>query len=245
MSTLAGGPRGLDPLLLHQSYQMNGGRLQGGHALSNHHADSPVSTKTLSDSNLGQAAEGMQLRSSRRRPRVPDWDSFYKNGQPREQEVIVIEDSPEPARDHALSDYSSIPNGLAAVSSSKKRKLDDTASQSTYSSRQVVNGSSSKGSPTESYRPADRDPHPTASLAHISTNDANSRTGLKRKRTRQNITNGVEPRKLRADGSRSVYGEYRGLGRRATKASDVAVRVVRDVSAIHIYNIWPFPLTSL
>ena len=157
----------------------------------------------------------------------------------------MIEDSPEPARDHALSDYSSIPNGLAAVSSSKKRKLDDTASQSTYSSRQVVNGSSSKGSPTESYRPADRDPHPTASLAHISTNDANSRTGLKRKRTRQNITNGVEPRKLRADGSRSVYGEYRGLGRRATKASDVAVRVVRDVSAIHIYNIWPFPLTSL
>jgi dual-specificity kinase len=210
------------------------------HALSHHNADSPLSS-TPSDTNQGPTAERMQLRSSRRRPRAPDWDSFYKNGVPVPQEVIVIEDSPEPPAKksgggHSLNGYQSSLNGLVAGNSNKKRKLDDTASHTTHSSHRAGNGTSSKDySPTESYRLADREPHPTSSLAQPPATAANGRAGLKRKRaTQQSATNGVDPKKLRVDGgSVGSHEEYRGPGRRVTKASDVNVRVVRDVSATH------------
>lgn len=261
MSTLAEGPRGLNHLLGHQSYQPNGMRHQI-HALSHHHApDSPLSSSTASDTNPGPAAERMQLRSSRRRLKQPDWDSFYKNGMPVPQEVIVIEDTPEPtannttattntATSHTLNDYQTALNGLATATSNKKRKLDDTASQATHGSHRAANGTSSKGSPTESYRLADRDPIPAdSSLTQARTNGTNGRAGLKRKRvTQPSSTSGIDPKKLRVDGSTgtaSSHAGYRGPGRRVTKAAEVNVRVVHDVSAFPTYSFLPSPNPGL
>lgn len=56
-----------------------------------------------------------------RSPRQPDWNSFYKNGLPKE--VIVIEDSPDPATSHTNSRPVLPPSATESrVSTARKRK---------------------------------------------------------------------------------------------------------------------------
>lgn len=159
--------------------------------------------------------EGRQLRSSQRKqPKAPDWASFYKNGPPKE--VIVIEDTPEPP-----ASQSNTVNGNsnhAALepqpgSASKKRKYDDTVSQASYKSRQPANGSSQ----------TDRE----TAVASIK-DDPTAQAGQKRKRVTAPSTNGSEKRRDVTIKANDI--EYRGLGKKATKASPVTVRAIPNVS---------------
>ena len=246
MSTVAQGPRGLNHLMGHQGYQTNGVH-QPAHPLSHNqtqtqtqHSDSPLSSSaTTSDANDTRTLlqpEGRQLRSSRRQ-HAPDWGTFYKNGVPRATEVIVIDDSPEPppppphARTRVNGNNHALPEPAAAGSASKKRKYDDTASQASYQNARHANGSSGKPSATDSYQ--DRDTL-YAPSANTSTDDSSIRAApAKRKRvTKAQPANGVSFKRQDTRVLRGDHVEYRGLGKRATKASPVSVR------AIHVS--WPW-----
>lgn len=243
MSALAEGPRGLNPLLSHQGYQTNGVH-HPAHPLSRHQTqthpqaqqtDSPLSSSAaISDANdtrLPPQSEGRQLRSSRREQKAPDWGSFYKNGVPRATEIIVIDDSPEPpappphARTRVNGHNPTIPDPADAGSGSRKRKFDDTASHTSYKTgQQHVNGSSQKNSTSGSYQDRDTLPAPSA---NTSTDDSSVRTGAKRKRvTKASTTNGVSLKRQDTRVLRGDHVEYRGLARKATKASPVSVRTI-------------------
>ena len=240
MSTVAQGPRGLNHLMGHQGYQTNGVH-QPAHPLSHNqtqtqtqHSDSPLSSSaTTSDANDTRTLlqpEGRQLRSSRRQ-HAPDWGTFYKNGVPRATEVIVIDDSPEPppppphARTRVNGNNHALPEPAAAGSASKKRKYDDTASQASYQNARHANGSSGKPSATDSYQ--DRDTL-YAPSANTSTDDSSIRAApAKRKRvTKAQPANGVSFKRQDTRVLRGDHVEYRGLGKRATKASPVSVRTI-------------------
>jgi dual-specificity kinase len=243
MSTLAEGARGLNHLLSHQGYQTNGVH-HPAHPLSHHQSqtqtqqtqqtDSPLSssaaTSDANHSHLLPQSEGRQLRSSRRQQKAPDWGSFYKNGVPRATEIIVIDDSPEPpappphARTRVNGHNHALPDSAVAVPTSRKRKFDDTTSQASYKNGQNVNGSSQKHSTSGSYQDRDTLPAPSA---NTSTDDSSIRAGPKRKRlTKASATNGVSLKRQDTRVLRGDQVEYRGLGRKATKASPVSVRTI-------------------
>jgi len=238
MSTLAEGPRGLNHLLNHQGYPTNGVH-HPAHPLSHHQTqtqqtDSPLSSAAAtSDAHHGRylpQPEGRQLRSSRRQEKAPDWGSFYKNGVPRATEIIVIDDSPEPpaAPPHAQVRVNghnhALPEIPGAGSSSRKRKYEDTASQASYRDGQYVNGSSHQHSASGSYQ--DRATLP-AGPASTSTDDSSARAGPKRKRvTKAQPANGVGLKRQDTRVLRGDQADYRGLGKKATKASAVSVRAV-------------------
>ncbi|KAH8909566.1 kinase-like protein [Coniochaeta sp. PMI_546] len=176
--------------------------------------------------------EGRQLRSSRRQQKAPDWGSFYKNGVPRATEIIVIDDSPEPpappphARTKVNGHNHALPDSATAGSASKKRKFDDTASQASYKNGQNIHESSQKDSTSSSYQDRDTLPAPSA---NTSTDDSSIRAGTKRKRvTKAPATNGAGFKRQDTRVLRGDQVEYRGLGRKATKASAVSVRTIHD-----------------
>ncbi|KAM3521407.1 hypothetical protein NHJ13051_006251 [Beauveria bassiana] len=84
----------------------------------------------------------------RRRPREPDWNSFYKNGLPKE--VIVIEDSPDPAPSHAPT-RAVLPDPAAenGLSSARKRKAPERSDVGSVGNI-TTNGSSIYSSHSES-----------------------------------------------------------------------------------------------
>lgn len=239
MSTLAEGPRGLNHLLSHPGYQTNGvhhpGQPRSHHQTqTQQHSDSPLSSiAATSDSNhsrMRPQPEGRQLRSSGRQQKEADWDSYYKNGKPPDTEVIVIDDSPEPppAPPHAQTRVNgrgrALPESAAAGAASRKRKYEDTASQASYRTGQYANGSSQKHSTSGSYQ--DRDTLPAAS-ANTSTDDSSVRARPKRKRVADAPPS--DEARLKRQDTRVLRGdqaEYRGLVRKATKASAVSVRTV-------------------
>ncbi|KAB5570299.1 kinase-like domain-containing protein [Coniochaeta sp. 2T2.1] len=234
MSTLAEGPRGLNHLLSHQGYQPNGIH-HPAHPLSHHQTqtqahqaqqaqqtDSPLSSSAM---NSAAQSEGRQLRSSRRQQKAPDWGTFYKNGVPRATEIIVIDDSPEPP---APPPHSQIwVNGSRdappdTTAAGKKRKFDDTASQASYRNGPYTNGSSKQHSTSGSYQ--DRDTH-AAPSANTSTDDSSYRPGPpKRKKIAK-----AQPTSIKRQDTRVMRGhdvEYKGLGKKPTKASTVSVRSI-------------------
>jgi dual-specificity kinase len=248
MSTLAQGPRGLNHLLSHQGYQTNGVH-HPAHPLSHYQnqtdtqqSDSPLSSiATTSDANHSRMLpqpEGRQLRSSRRQQRAPDWGSFYKNGVPRATEVIVIDDSPEPpappphSQTGVNSNNHTLPASAAAGTAGRKRKYEDTASQSSYQNgTRYASGSSRKHSTPDSYQDGDTLYVPSA---NTSTESSSIRAAPKRKRvTKAQPTGSVSFKRQDTKVLRGDHAEYRGLGRKATKASPVSVR------AIHAS--WPRP----
>jgi dual-specificity kinase len=176
------------------------------------------------------------LRSSRRQQHAPDWGSFYKNGVPRATEVIVIDDSPEPAaalppqppphaRTRLNGDTHTLPGSAAAGSAGRKRKYDDTASQASYQNARHANDSTRRPSATNSYQ--DRDTL-YAPSTNTSTDDSGNRAAPpKRKRvTKTQYTNGVGLKRQDTRVLRGDHVEYRGLGKRVTKASAVSVRAI-------------------
>ncbi|KAH9903528.1 protein kinase-like domain-containing protein [Xylariomycetidae sp. FL2044] len=172
----------------------------------------------------------------RRRSKGPDWNSFYKNGLPKE--IIVIDDSPDPDQNPSASASSRTYTTVAVMGSAteptprhvtKKRRKDDVhRPNGAHDTR--ANGAQNYASNTGSTS-ADRTAsaqHTTAptSLGSLSSNgqyeyDAASHTGQKRKRTRQQIAQ---------ETLNGTYATYRPPQKPVKKAPEVKVRQVDDRS---------------
>ncbi|SPO01094.1 probable dual specificity tyrosine-phosphorylation-regulated kinase 2 [Cephalotrichum gorgonifer] len=191
-------------------------------------------------------------RPMRQRSREPDWNSFYKNGLPKE--IIVIDDTPEPEAGTADPNQPShhIVNGAAnayvngngngsgppaaaARPAAKKRKRDEEAvnidrghhySQkygTSHPSTPHMNGSASGSIST------DRTTVQTAAATSLSSNSAydyDVQLGNKRKRTRQQVANEAKRREVDLLGD--AYISYKPPPHPPKKAGDVPVRVAHD-----------------
>jgi dual-specificity kinase len=176
----------------------------------------------------------------RRRSREPDWNTFYKNGLPKE--IIVIDDTPEPERPNAATAAAqTLANGHGANgSSTKKRKRDDEPTP-----YDPVHHSAALASHTPSKSTAGSDRtnsaiHTTAatSLGSLSSNgqyDYDTQPGQKRKRTtRQQLAN--EARKREAAIANDALAHYRPPPYPPKKARDVHIKVIPDVSSLKPLN---------
>lgn len=184
----------------------------------------------------------------RRRSREPDWGNFYRNGLP--QEVIVIDDSPEPgasANPKQTNGYTTsakplpaIPTQQALADSStllpatKKRRRDDAVPASTSSAYHIqYSQQSHTGTPIGSTLSSDGNNsalHTTAPTS-LSSNGQYDEipTPLKRKRTtRQQAA--IEAKRREIEGLGHAFLQYEPPPRIPKKAGDVHVRVVHDVS---------------
>ena len=211
--------------------------------------DSPHAS-TTDPSQTCQSADGGQPWINGSKRRLPDWDSFYKNGLPNE--IIVIDDTPEPGLVHpnAKTDAYHPITSTTKPNTSKKRKLDDALSTTHHyehlgGDNGVDLGASAKKRKYEKAPEAHR-PHlyedgvsngiePSALLKRpygvrspiLNSNSPASLSGsqvpAKRKRTRHQLANGVhaeQPDKPRL----GPNIEYVGLGGPAQRAKDVLVR---------------------
>ncbi|KAL2270458.1 hypothetical protein VTJ83DRAFT_2642 [Remersonia thermophila] len=173
----------------------------------------------------------------RRRSRVPDWKDFYKNGLPKE--IIVIEDTPEPAPQPSTAPSTSTVNHTAPAvvanaansSSAKKRKRDDGTAP-----YDPVHHSATVGShtPSKSTVASDRTSsaiHTTAatSLSSNSQYDCDTQPGTKRKRTtRQQIANETRRREAAATYTTGPLAYYHAPPQPIKKARDVHIKVIHD-----------------
>jgi dual-specificity kinase len=187
----------------------------------------------------------------RRRSKEPDWNTFYKNGLPKE--IIVIDDSPEPGTSMTAGSRratngvngvtSHLLNGVdldsAALHLAKKRKRDEVGHYDPVRNNISHNGDTPQqyATPSGSTISSDRTNsahHTTAatslgSASSSGNNDLESQIGQKRKRTRQQIAN---------EAKRREYGlsrqSYRPPQQPVKKAPDVHVKVITDVSILSI-----------
>ncbi|KAI1878327.1 hypothetical protein JX265_002697 [Neoarthrinium moseri] len=173
----------------------------------------------------------------RRRSKGPDWDTFYKNGLPKE--IIVIDDTPEPDGDahEPSSNYSTrtYTNGTVNGSDTsrhvaKKRRKDDVH----QNGRPATNGSHI-ATPTSTSTSTDRttSAHNTTAATSLGSLSSNGHydyevqsTGQKRKRTRQQIAQEAKRREVEVLGE--SYVTYRPPSKPVKKSGEVAVRIVTD-----------------
>ncbi|KAI0887118.1 kinase-like domain-containing protein [Annulohypoxylon maeteangense] len=169
----------------------------------------------------------------RRRSKEPDWKTFYKNGLPKE--IIVIDDTPEPDKDSAVTSTRTHANDETTRHGPKRRRKEDVVrNDDAYSSR--VNGSyqqTSNSSSTSTDRTTSAHNTTAAtSLGSLSSNgqyDYESRqVGQKRKRTRQQIAQEAKRREIEVLGD--AFVTYRPPQKPVKKAGDVTVRSVNDRS---------------
>lgn len=205
---------------------------------ANHYTNMPASAASTQQQHQDA---GVHARK-RRRSKEPDWDKFYQNGLPKE--IIVIDDSPEPeaeAKD-AISTQSTKPYTNGTVNGSdaprhvaKKRRKEDIYQQS--SARTATTNGSHVGSPSSASTSTDRTTSAYATTAPTSLGSLSSnghheydapQTGLKRKRTRQQIAQEAKRREVEI--LNETYETYRPPTKPVKKSNEVAVRVVNDVS---------------
>ncbi|KAL2107317.1 hypothetical protein VUR80DRAFT_5411 [Thermomyces stellatus] len=190
-------------------------------------------------------ASGSQ-RPRRRRSRGPDWNSFYKNGLPKE--IIVIDDSPEPntggvstanqPSHHVVSGagVNTRANGNAAAAATtrpaaKKRKREGDFDSGYYTQKYGTSLASTphmNGSATGSIS-TDSTTAQTAAATSLSSGtqyDYDAQLGNKRKRTRQQVANEAKRREVDLLGD--AYISYKPPPYPPKKAGEVPVRAVQD-----------------
>lgn len=142
----------------------------------------------------------------RRPPRQPDWNSFYKNGLP--QEVIVIEDSPDPTSAHNPSRAALPPSATEkGLSSARKRKAQEP-SEAGSAAEAATNGS------------------------NIHSSNPESNLGRKRRRVEDQHDGTQSSSQSVVSTKRPKYAEYkppRGPPKRVLNAD---IRVVHDVCVL-------------
>ncbi|KAI1318667.1 kinase-like domain-containing protein [Xylariaceae sp. FL0255] len=172
----------------------------------------------------------------RRRSKEPDWGAFYKNGLP--QEIIVIDDTPEPEPGKASAAAStrtytngatngSVNDNAARHVAKKRRKEDGLYQDSLYETGSYHHGSNSGSASTDRTTSAYNTTAPTS----LSSNgqydyETQSSTGQKRKRTRQQIAQDAKRREVEvlSDG----YHEYQPPSKPIKKCGEVNVRVINE-----------------
>lgn len=195
----------------------------------------------------GKASTNTKKRQRSREPREPDWDSFYKNGLPRE--VIVIDDSPSPgpsASTVSNANGTRSKPGEGGRHAAKKRKRDDVGAAYdpvyTHKASQSINRSAEyEDSVSGSTISTDRTTSAVlttaaTSLGSHSSNGQNGyeavevQPGQKRKRaaTRLQLANEAKRKQLEANGD--AFTSYQPPPHPPIKAPEVQVKVVSDVS---------------
>lgn len=190
-----------------------------------------------------------QVSKKRQRSREPDWNSFYKNGLPKE--VIVIDDSPPPEVSESLEpevglhqNHNGVANGVASRHAVKKRKRDDIYDPIYHTQAKQ---------PFETQSPHYKEPNTTSTISTDRTTSAVQTTaatslgsqysnngsrgyvaddvqpGQKRKRisTRQQLANEAKRREIEVNGD--AFINYKPPPRPPIKAPDVNVKVMADV----------------
>jgi len=183
----------------------------------------------------------------KRRSRGPDWDTFYKNGLP--EEIIVIDDTPEPDAGHTTNGVKVVsashttngpsPNGVASSSRhvAKKRKRDDENQHYDPLHHNNKYAGSHHTTPSGSTISTDRttsSAHNTTAATSLSSNGYydDAQAGQKRKRTRHQIAQEAKKRDIEV--LADTCPSYRPPTYPLKKAGDVHVRVIADVSALLI-----------
>jgi dual-specificity kinase len=182
--------------------------------------------------------------------REPDWNTFYKNGLPKE--VIVIDDSPSPAPSASVISNTQAARLLASGSNrhaAKKRKYDDVGAaydpiyhlDPSHSNNPSPDYKDSASGSTISTDRTTSAIHTTAatSLGSHSSNGQNGyeaadvQPGQKRKRTatRLQIANEAKRKELETNGD--AFTNYKPPPRPPIKAPDVNVKQVADVRLPH------------
>ncbi|KAI1073850.1 kinase-like domain-containing protein [Whalleya microplaca] len=194
-------------------------------------AASSATTTTYTDS---------QPRKRRRSGGDVDWNTFYKNGLPKE--IIVIDDTPEPDEERSAAATSSrtYTNGTLNESNgrhvAKRRRKDDAVAYDGLYDGRVVNGSlhhtSNSGSTSTDRTTSAHNTTAATSLGSLSSNghydpDAHH-AGQKRKRTRHQIAQEVKRREVEVLGE--TFVSYRPPQKPVKKAGEVTVRIVNDRS---------------
>ena len=172
----------------------------------------------------------------RRRSREPDWNTFFRNGLPKE--IIVIDDTPEPEANIGRKITSVGVLEAPRQNAAKKRRKDDKQPGSSgYYVQNVrpqaqAHTTTHLTSPVRSTLPSsDRTNSalnttaPTSLSANAQFDDVQA--PLKRKRTRQQVANGAKRRDDNGFGD-SIF-TYKPLPYPPKKAPEVKVRVVHDV----------------
>ncbi|KAM0820418.1 putative Kinase-like domain-containing protein [Seiridium cardinale] len=203
---------------------------------ANHYSNMPASAASVQSQHQHTETPARK----RRRSKEPDWDTFYRNGLPKEI-IVIDDDTPEPdseikdtASNHSTRTYT---NGTANGSEAsrhvaKKRRKEDVYQQS--NGRTTTNGSHI-ATPTSTSTSTDRttSTHNTTaptSLGSLSSNGHHEyeapQTGQKRKRTRQQIAQEAKRREVEVFNEN--YVSYRPPSKPVKKSGEVAVRVVND-----------------
>ncbi|KAL1862978.1 hypothetical protein VTK73DRAFT_6522 [Phialemonium thermophilum] len=217
--------------------------------------DSSYTTMPPSSSSQLHPAQETQPARKRRRSREPDWNSFYKNGLPKE--VIVISDTPEPeqqpAPPAATSSSRTLNNTQVNGTSlqqqqhqqhaAKKRKRNEESAHydPVYHTYMVgSHGNTPNGTPSKSTISTDRTSsaiHTTAATSLDSLSSTNGQYGYdahasqKRKRTtRQQIASETARRRDAAIAEDANQNTYLPPPYPPKKASDVHVKVIPDHS---------------
>ncbi|KAK4459130.1 dual specificity protein kinase lkh1 [Cladorrhinum samala] len=192
-----------------------------------------------------------QSARKRRRSREPDWNSFYKNGLPKE--IIVIDDTPEPDHSTAATNggssqkltngHSHVINGpgaseIAIAPPAKKRRRDVEQVHYDPVYHNNITGSHTQtplqyGSPSKSTISSDRTnsalhTSTATSLGSLSSNghyDHDAQAGQRRRRTtRQQTANEARRREAMTD----AFMAYRPPTQPIKKSQEVKVTVVND-----------------
>jgi len=185
----------------------------------------------------------------RRRSRAPDWNQFFKNGLP--QEIIVIDDTPEPETPNTVSASSqaysngavngttNAANDLSARHLAKKRKRDNEPPHYDPVYHNNIVGSHAntprrRPSLSKSTVSSDRTNSAVGTTAATSLGSLSSHSqyeydtqpGQKRKRTtRQQVANELKRREAAVT---DAFVSYRPPPYPPKKASEVHVKVVHD-----------------
>ncbi|KAF7548415.1 hypothetical protein G7Z17_g7074 [Cylindrodendrum hubeiense] len=182
-------------------------------------SESSTSLRTTIQSPHPYHGSDRQLRSSQNKSRLPDWNEFYKNGLP--QEIIVIEDTPEPCPERPTDQTPSYHTIVPSIkpTATRKRKFDEEPVTQPKKSTEEPYIERPGAKIVQAQHAEIRLPEPN-STPQLGSPDP--RVNQKRKRTRYQLANGA----AEID-ARSLLGtniEYKGLTKPVLRAKDVAVR---------------------
>ncbi|KAM0400367.1 hypothetical protein HYE67_007656 [Fusarium culmorum] len=234
-------PYQLSPLAYSSTASNGIGLTHSSTSRSAHHAQEPsprhdagYSTATMPETAPVSHAEPSR---KRRRSREPDWNTFYKNGLPKE--IIVIDDTPEPEANTSRKITNSTvvaPNDTTNRLAAKKRRQNEetgTVQASGYHIKylesknntpaQITTPAGSSNSSSDRTNSGVNTTAPTSLSSNGQYEDAAA--PLKRKRTRQQVAN--EAKRRDVDGLGDIF-TYKPPPYPPKKAGEVNVQVIHD-----------------
>ena len=217
--------------------------------------NSAVSAKQSTTTTAKSPSPSTSIMSKPRTRRNPDWADFFKNGVP--QEIIVIEDdSPPPSRSQQrVPNYHSQNDGGTPIEHASKKRRTGLAygdaparQQVTYSNTNTPRfDASGSGTISTDRTTSIHTTAPTSLGSHTSVGRVSyvetTTTGQKRKRITRQATADEKKRK-QVDSVADAYSSYVPPPRPPIKATEVPVRVVKDVSTTTIVD-WIMILSNI